>query len=449
MEIKRYPYNYAQDIVDLQTKYALFKRVLNILFSVQLEGGFDPATMTRALEKLYERNDCLRLTFVKEGKRVLQYVAPERKPGNIPTRRFSTTKEQDAFLKRWRRSATNVFKGNTLETVFVTDSSGRQHLFCKISHMVADSYGVGVLVNDLVAVYRALAEGRELPPAPGSFETVLAKDAEYKANPDLVEKDKAFFEEYYFKRHTERPLYCGIHGDENDRWLRQKRKGNASLPFLLVRCDTEGYQFIIPAAVTRACMAWCEGKHISLNTFFFYTYALAASLKNDKAPNQLPLCLLNCRGTLAERKAAGNKVQSMSVYTSFDYAKSFEENMALFYDEQNELFRHTHLSYLEVEAMQHREWKHSLLSQFVNFAFSYIPVSMAKGVSMRVYSNGKGALPVYVALMHNVDSDEISVIYDIQVLTVTPRQLVDFQCLFVSVIEKVLSAPDAPLNELF
>ena len=41
MREPRYPLNYSQDIVLLQTKYSLFKRVLNILFSVKVDGGFD------------------------------------------------------------------------------------------------------------------------------------------------------------------------------------------------------------------------------------------------------------------------------------------------------------------------------------------------------------------------------------------------------------------------
>jgi hypothetical protein len=41
----RYNYNYSQDIVHLQTKYSLFKRVANILFSVSFEKGFEEPTI--------------------------------------------------------------------------------------------------------------------------------------------------------------------------------------------------------------------------------------------------------------------------------------------------------------------------------------------------------------------------------------------------------------------
>lgn len=85
--------------------------------------------------------------------------------------------------------------------------------------MVADTYGIGVLVADLMGVYAALKEGKELPPAPGRFEDVLIKDNEFRANEAAVEKDRAFFDDYFKVRHSQRPIYCGIHGNGSDRWL--------------------------------------------------------------------------------------------------------------------------------------------------------------------------------------------------------------------------------------
>ena len=75
MELKL---NYSQDIVTLQTKYSLFKRVLNIVFSLTIDGGFDRALMTNAINKVIERNDCLRIRFFKKGKETLQTIDAER-----------------------------------------------------------------------------------------------------------------------------------------------------------------------------------------------------------------------------------------------------------------------------------------------------------------------------------------------------------------------------------
>jgi len=185
-----------------------------------------------------------------------------------------------------------------------------------------------------------------------------------------------------------------------------------------------------------------------MTSFFFYTYGIACSLKNGRMPYQLPLELMNCRATVTDRKAAGTKVQSLSVYMTVDYKKTFNESIAELFAEQSELYRHTRLSYLEVEQIQHKLWNYPMTSQVINYCFSFIPMSMPKGLHLQVYSNGKGALVDYLAMIYDVDTHEIYVNHDIQTKMVTPGQLVDFHNLFIHVVETVLAHPDTPLEQI-
>lgn len=449
MEPTYYHFNNSQDVVFRQTQFSLFKRVLNIVFSLELEKGFDKALMTQAFEKLYERNDCLRLTMVRRGKERLQYFAPERHVGKIPEVDFKTAGEMDRYIRCFRRKPTNLYKGDALRVVYGTNPDGRQIILCKVSHYVADTYGIGILVNDLLSVYEALREGTPLPPAPGSFETLLAQDNQFRGTTESVERDRAFFNDYFRVKHPTRPFYCGLHGNGSDKWLKLKAKGKPSVPYVFVRCDTEGFRFVLPSSLVKTVRPWCEENAISFNTFFFYTFGIACSLLNDRAPSMLPLELLNCRGTLAEKKAAGTKVQSLAVCLEVDYKRSFAENIARMDEEQKELYRHTRLSYLEVQALHTKVYDYSQISQLYNYTFSYIPVSFPEGVKLQVHSNGKGALIAYVALMHDVMTDEIVVVYDIQTRMISPSQLIEFQNTWVHVMEKVVSAPDQPLEEVF
>ena len=449
MNKNSYQFNYSQDIVHLQTKFSLFNRVSNILFTVSFDHGFNQETMQQAVQLTVDRNDCLRLTFIKEGKQIRQYFEPKRIVESIPSYRFDTYQKMEAFIKRFRRNAVNIFKGKAADFVFVTDPSGKQQMFVKISHYAADTYGIGIIVNDLCAIYNALRTAQELPPPTGKFETLLEKDADYRANAPAVEKDREFFKEYYEQRHPERPSYCGIHGGNSDRWLKLKRKGAISLPYLFVKCDTKGYRFVIPSSITSQAAKWCEDNGISMNSFFFYTCAIVCSLRNDKAKYQLPLELLNCRATIADKKAAGTKVQSLSVYTTVDYEKSFNDNIAIIADEQNELYRHTRLSYLEIQDIEHKLWNYSMLSQITNFCFSFIPMNMPDGLDLQVYSNGKGALPAYIALIWDTQTNEIYVNYDVQTEMCSAEQLIEFQNIYIRVIESVLKNPDTKLEKLF
>lgn len=441
-------FNNSQDVINLQTKYTLFKRVVNIVFSVTCDEGYDPQLMTQALNKLFERNDCLRITFVKEGKQVKQYFAEHRTVGLIPTLKFDTYGKMEAFINRFRRKPTNAYKGDVLRVVYAVNPEGKQMIFFKISHFAADTYGIGILVNDLFAVYNALKNGQELPPAPGSFAEIIRKDNEYR-EAEAMKKDEEFFHDYFFNRHPEHPVYCGTHGNKSDRWLKEKNKGHFAKNYLFVRCDTLGYQFTIPASINERALAWCTENAVSLSSFYYYTCSIAQSLVNDRARRLLNIELLNCRGTVADRKAAGTKAQSIAVYTTVNYEKSFKDNILPLYNEQNEIYRHTRLSYLDAEAMQHKAWNYSMLKSLNGVAFSFIPLAAPKGITLQVHSNGKGALFTYMALIHDINTNEVYVNYDVQKLMVTAQQLIDFQNQYIRVIEGVLARPDAALEEVF
>lgn len=444
-----YHFTYSQDVIRLQSKYALFKRVLNILFSLTFDDGFDEALMRQALDKLYERNDCLRLRFVKQGKETMQYFEPERKPGKIPSLRFETNGQYEAFFRRFRRKPTDLAKGDVLRVVFAVNPEGKQMVICKISHYAADTYGIGVLAEDLMGIYHALRDGKELPPAPGSFEEIIRKDNEYREDTAATERDKEFFHDYFFNLHGNHPVYCGTHGIRNDRWLKCKRKGKFSIPMMMIRCDTYPLQFVIPSALTRQAEAWCEEHAISLNTLFFMGFTLTLSLLNERETRLCNVEILNCRGSLADRRTAGTKAQGMAVCTDIDYGKGFLANTTTLSEEQKELYRHTRLSYLEGEIMQHDSWKFSMLDMLNCSGFSYIPFISHEGVQLELHSNGKGALITYVALMHDMTRNEIFVNYDVQTRMVTPLQLVDFQNRYIRVLETVLADSETPLDRLF
>lgn len=448
MERTLYGFNSSQDIIDLQTKYTLFKRVANILFSTTVEGGFDEKLMTATLNKVIERNDCLRITFVKDGKETKQYFEQERTIGKVPSLKFCTWAEYDAFICRFRKKQANPFKGDVFSAVYAVLPTGEQTVIFKISHFVADTYGIGILVKDIFDVYKALKDGGEMPAPTGSFEAVLKKDLAYKDNAEAIEKDREFFNNYYKVLHPNRPMYCGVHGATADKWLKVKRKGGFSMPYFFVKCDTKGYKFTIPAAVVTKATDWCKENGITPAAFFYYTCAIATSLVNDREKYQVPLMLLDCRGTIAERKAAGTKVQSIGLYVTVDYEKSFQENMAVEFADQNELYKHTKLTYLEVQNLEHELWGHSMLSQATSFCYSFIPFEAPEGVRMQILSNGKGALTGYLALMLNVRTMEVDVMYDVQTQLVKPEVLADFQNTYVHVIEAVLAEPGRKLGEI-
>ena len=132
-----------------------------------------------------------------------------------------------------------------------------------------------------------------------------------------------------------------------------------------------------------------------------------------------------------------------------DYEKSFNDNIAMAVNDQSGLFRHTKLSYLGLEKLQHKLWNYPITSQVISFCYSFIPYSTDNNVELTILSNGKGSLVSYVALMYNMQSHKIDVAYDVQTEMISAVQLMDFHNRYLNTIEAVMSRPDVSLETIF
>ena len=169
---------------------------------------------------------------------------------------------------------------------------------------------------------------------------------------------------------------------------------------------------------------------------------------NGNIKNMLPLELCNCRATVTEKKCGGTKVQSIGCYTTVDYEKSFTENLELFSNEQTKLYRHIGFPDTEFEMMLHKIYKYPLLGTFYSITYSFIPYEQMKDVDIQIYSNGKCALPAYIALMWNINSNNINVVYDVQTKIISSNDVETFHINYIKVLTQVLSNPTNLLKEL-
>lgn len=83
---KLYDTTLSQDLPILQTKYTLYKRIINITMSATSDTPLYYDLMLKALNLAVERNDCARLRFVKRNGKIKQYFLPkyEYAENNLP-----------------------------------------------------------------------------------------------------------------------------------------------------------------------------------------------------------------------------------------------------------------------------------------------------------------------------------------------------------------------------
>ena len=440
-ERKLYDLSPSQNVIILQTKYTLWPKVVNIVFSATKAEDMDFNLLDKAFNLVVQRNDCLRIRFVKQNKKLMQYFLEEDEVvfDKIEHLSFSTKEEQDKFIDKVRSKAVKYMKGEQIIPYFIKTYDGKSMVLLKVDHIVIDIYGIDFILNDLFKVYDALVSGTELPEKPGKYEDVIIEDLKRFNNEFSYNECKEFFEDY-FSQHEE-PYYAGIAAEKDPIWMKQVKKNKRAQKMFFIQNDTIGYERMLSPEVVEPVLELCKEINLSPTTVFFYACSLTNALMNNNTPTMLPLEMCNCRGTNLEKNCAGCKVQSVGSFTEVDYEKSFLDNLQLFAETQSKLYRRYYFPDQDFEMLLHKTYRSSMLETYYGIAFSFVPYIKRKDVEYCIYSNGKCALPCYLVSLFDVETNEIRMGYDVQ-SKITKEEDVDrFHANYISILKQVVADP--------
>lgn len=443
--LKLYETTLSQDVVLLQTKFTLFKRIINITMSATSDEPLDLDLMTEALNKTVERNDCARLRFVKKKGKVMQYILPKFKFESVERKEFSTEEEQNEFITNQTHHAIKYKKGEVIKPFFVKTFDGKDMVLLKVCHLNFDLYGLNVFFKDLFDVYFALKNQTELPKCPASFEDVIIKDLKQKNDKEYFEKNRKFFKEYLGQK--EQPYYAGLNGKNGKFDKQMEKKKNRCMKMFFVKCDTKGFMHDIPKQTTEEIVAYCKENRISLANYLFFAFNVVQAKMNGKY-DLLPLELCNCRGTMQEKLSAGTKVQSLACYTSIYPEKEYEQNLKEFCENQTMLYRHIGFSDTEFQMLLHKLYKSSMIRTYYSLTFSFLPMMIPDGVSFQIYSNEKCVLPAYVAVVFDVQKETMSIVYDCQTQLMGGEDVKRFHENLVETLQTALKNPNIKIQDI-
>ena len=446
-DIKYYQLNPSQDIVLLQQKYSLFKQVMNITTSTTCDFDVDFEVMKQAFNKVIERIDSTRLRFVKDGKTLKQYFVDEYKIDNIPYYEFKTEKEQNKFIEKECSKAIKYLKGEVIKPIFIKTYDGKSMIFVKVCHLIFDIYGISIFYKDLFAVYNALLNKEELPPAPANFEEVLIKDLKVKNAADSQEKHKEFYYNHY--KDKPEPIYAGIDAGRSKEMAKLKKKGKNYVKIYFIRNQTKGHLHIIDGELVKQVGEYCEKNGITLGNFFLYTFTLTLSKMNNDAKYILPLELNNSRATLKEKNCGGTKVQSINgLYTVIEQENNFVDGVKELANLKNNMMKHMGLYDQNHTVLMSQLYGSPMFGLYYSLTYSFVPFFKQENTSFDIYSNGHGALPTYIALLHDVVSQEIRVAYDCLTILTTDEDVKTFHENMISVTKQIIKKDNIKIKDI-
>jgi len=148
--------------------------------SLWLEGPLDAAALDAALSLLGERHEALRSTIGAEGTELWVNAGSPLKATLHDFSRLPEARRDEALAAERVKAVETRFDlahGPLIRADLMRSDETRHELMLTAHHIVCDGWSLGVLVDDLMSIYRAFAQGQPsmLDPAPRYSDYALAQ----------------------------------------------------------------------------------------------------------------------------------------------------------------------------------------------------------------------------------------------------------------------------------
>jgi acyl transferase domain-containing protein len=165
------PLSFAQRRLWFIDQSAPGNSVFNLGYAVRLTGKLDLRALRRALDEIVGRHESLRTTFPVVDGRPAQVIAP---PSGLDllTVDMSGLPEPEAearvaeMAREEARRPFDLGQGPLVRATLIRLADERHVLLFSMHHIVTDGWSFGVLVRELVELYRAFSTGQDSPLAP-------------------------------------------------------------------------------------------------------------------------------------------------------------------------------------------------------------------------------------------------------------------------------------------
>ena len=143
----------------------------NSLYALRVTSPFDVAVLERSINEIVRRHEILRTTFGVIGRRHVQVIAPQLTVPltfddlrGLPGPRKETVAHQ--LVQEQVLHSFDLSQGPLLRGSLVRLAEQEHLLLITMHQVICDRWSLGVLVNELVALYDAFSAGEVSPLAP-------------------------------------------------------------------------------------------------------------------------------------------------------------------------------------------------------------------------------------------------------------------------------------------
>ena len=164
----------------------------NVLYALRLTSPVDVAVLERSINELVRRHEILRTTFAAVDRRPMQVIAANLA---VPLafddlRKWSTSRKERAAHRLVQAELVHAFdlaRGPLIRTRLMRLGDAEYLLLVSMHQTIVDGWSLGVLVDELVALYEGFSAGNVSPLAPLAIQYAdyASWQRQWRSHPDL------------------------------------------------------------------------------------------------------------------------------------------------------------------------------------------------------------------------------------------------------------------------
>ncbi|MBQ8783020.1 MAG: hypothetical protein IJZ57_04535 [Clostridia bacterium] len=421
-KVNAYPISNSQQMMFLMSlKYGSGYPVNNIGCGYYWKGEMDIEIMKESIYEAIERCDTMRLRFATDKKhKVVQYVT-EKSELKIEEWDYSdlTVDEAEHKLTEISRGNIPMFNCELHKIAIIKFADGYHGLFMKIQHLAMDAYSMKIFINDIIEIYLSKAKGEPYPKPMRPYIPVLEKELEYQES-DKHEADRQYWFDSLAK--ADEPIFTDYMIDNRLKKQQAENPGQRYADIHSGLPDADIFKKSMSAEDSEKIMNLCTEKGLSIFSVISMGVRTGLSCFNDNQEDVSFKMIINRRGTIAEKKSGGLRINFLPMRSIIKPEETFCDAVNKISEIQNEMYLHSSLSFLETLKERHKSMPKSAKfdSTYDSFGLSYQPMMKVKSIDGEMaktarsiwYNNGATMIPLYVTVMHRTVDGGLDFVFE-------------------------------------
>lgn len=421
-KVTAYPLTTPQQfMLFMSMQYGENYPVNNIGSGYYWQGEMDFALMKKAVEQAVERCDTMRLRFVPDEQyKVLQYIT-EKSEMKIETLDYSgmTLEEAHEKLLEFSRTPVLMFLQEIHTIRLMKLAEGYNGIFMKLNHLAMDAFSVKVFLRDIMEIYLHYLKGTPYPKPMRPYVPALMGELAYLRSEQYA-ADKKYWEESLSK--TSEPIFTDYMLESR---LKEQRKEHPTHRFADIHSGSPAAKakiFDLTKEETDALSKMCRENDLSLCAALSMGVRTALSVFNDNEEDVSFKMIVDRRGSLAEKKSGGIRINFFPMRSIVKPEDSFKSAVREIMNVQNEIYSHCSLSFAEMLAERHKSMPADAKpdSTYDSMGFSYQPLMVVPNIDEETaksakgvwYNNGASMIPLYLTARHRANDGGLEFIFE-------------------------------------